>query len=423
MRYMLMVLGLCSALWAKPLRVEVTAPSAVLMNADTGAVLYAKNLHERRHAASITKIATALYVLEKKGDALDEIAVVSAEALKSVHASIKQAPNGTHPPHRLEHDGTMMGLKVGEEHTLKTFLYGLMLPSGNDAANVLAEHVGGSVEKFMQELQLFIEGLGLKETSFVNPHGLHHPKHWTTAYDMAILTRHALKSKVLQEIVKSPSYDCPKSSKQPARTLVQNNRLLRPGIYYYPKAIGVKTGYIFKAGRTFVAAAKHEGRTLIATLLGCEKSEHRFRDAVRLFEAAFAEKLVTRTLFAKEKERFSHHIWGAKKEVVAQLKEDLAVQYFPAEEPSFRAEIEWLPCKLPIRKEAKVARLRLVDMDGRVLKEVPLFAAEAVGQTWWRSPLEFLKVYQSIFIGLFLSAQVGLLLFYFLKKNQKVVQS
>lgn len=416
------LLGFVSCLWGKPLQVEIAAPSAIVMNSETGAILYEKNSHKRGYPASITKIAVALYVLEKTGHTLDRMAKVTPHALHSVPWHVRQAPDTAHPPYRLEHDGTMMGLKAGEEHTLKTFLYGLMLPSGNDAANVLAEHMSGSIEKFMQELQNFIESRGIKESHFVNPHGLHHSDHWTTPYDMALLTQQALQYPVFREIVKATKYLRPKSSKQPPGELYQHNRLVKPGAHYYSKAIGVKIGRTSKAGNTIVAAATHEGRELIAVLMGCPEGRQHYQDTIRLFEAAFAEKPLTRVLFAKESEKFSHAVRGAKKKLVAHLREDLALQYFPAEEPAFRAEIEWIQCRLPIRQGESVGFLRLVGEGERVLKQLPLIAVEELGQKWWHAPVEFFKSYRSFFVGLFLVVQVGLFLFYFLKKNQKIFQ-
>jgi D-alanyl-D-alanine carboxypeptidase (penicillin-binding protein 5/6) len=412
MRYLTLALFLLSSLGAKPLRVEVTAPSAILMNAETGAILYAKNPHEKRYPASLTKVATALYVIHQKQGALDEIAVASKNALHSVPAIVRQAADTIHPPYRLEHDGTIMGLRVGEEHTLLTFLYGLMLPSGNDAANVLAEHLSGSVEKFMQELNPFMKSLGLKETHFVNPHGLHHPDHWTTAFDMAILTKEALKSDLFKKIVKSSGYPCPKSSKQPARVLVQNNRLLRQGPFFYPKAIGVKTGHHAKAARPIVAAATHEGRVLIAVLLGTTLT-NRYSDAIRLFEAAFAEKQMTRVLFSKESERFNCRIKG--KELIAALKSDLVLQYFPAEESGFLAEIEWKKMRLPINKGEEVGSLRLMSHNNQLLQKLPLYAIESVSEVWWR------KALSPLFVGVLLCGGMAYLLFQLVKKRQKVV--
>lgn len=411
-----------SVLWSKPLKVEVSAPSAVLMNAETGVILYAKNIHEKQYPASITKIATALYVLEKKGQELDKMIEASIHALKTIPAHIRQAPGSKHPPHTLENDGTMMGIRPGEAHSLNSLLHGLLLSSGNDAANVIAEYTSGSIDRFISELNQYLQEHGIQESRFSNPHGLHHDEHWTTAYDMALMTRLALKHAAFREIVKATKYQLPQSNKQPSRFLAQHNRLVKPGPYFYPKAIGVKTGYVAKAGHTFVGAATHEGRTLIAVLLNCAESEHRFRDSIKLFEAAFREKPLSRVLFAKEKDHFTQAVRGAKTPLNAALKDDLVLTYYPAEEPAFRAEIAWNASKLPIQAGEVVGHLRLIEEKGAVLNQLPLFAAHDVSQKWWSVVGDLCQKHKTLLLAIFLGGQVVLVLLYFLKKNQKISQ-
>jgi len=405
-----------TALGAKPLKIEVSAPSAILMNAETGAILYAKNPHERQYPASITKIATALYVLEKKGHQLDALLEASNHALKTIPAHLRQAADSKHPSHTLEHDGTMMRLMPGEKLPLYSMLHGLLLSSGNDAANVIAEYTSGSIEQFVKELNQYLLSHGIQETHFSNPHGLHHHEHWTTAYDMALMTRLALQHETFRQIVKTAKYECPESNKQSNRTISQHNKLVKPGPYFYPKAIGVKTGYVAKAGHTFVGAATHEGRTLIAVLLNCDESQHRFRDSIKLFEAAFKEKLLSRVLFAKESDHFTLQLKGAKAPLEAILKEDLVLSYYPAEEPAFRAEIAWNKCQFPIKAHETVGTLRLVADNGKFLKELPVFAAHDVKQAWWSVMGEICQNNKSLLLALFLGGQVVLLLFYFLRR-------
>jgi D-alanyl-D-alanine carboxypeptidase (penicillin-binding protein 5/6) len=409
-----------SVICAKPLKVEVSAPYAILMNADTGAILYAKNIHEKQHPASITKIATALYVLEKRGKELNALLEVSPGALRTIPAYLRQAVDSKHPSYVLEPEGTSMRVVPGERLPLASFLHGLMLCSGNDAANVLAENTSGSIDKFISELNQFLKSKGILETQFTNPHGLHHHEHWTTAYDMALMTKLALKNETFREIVRATKYDCPQSNKQPPRTLSQHNKLVKPGgPYFYPKAIGVKTGYVAKAGHTFVGAATHEGRTLIAVLLNCAESQHRFRDSIKLFETAFKEKLQTRVLFAKESDHFSLQVKGAKGPLDAVLKENLALEFYPAEEPAFQAEINWNLCKLPIKSQEMVGHLRLV-ASGKILKELPVYAAHDVDQKWWAVVADFCSSNKPLLLALFLGGQVAFLLVYLVRKNQKV---
>lgn len=285
MRLVLLCLCLSFALYAKPIDLEVEAKGAILMNADTGAVLYEKQAHARFSPASTTKIATTLFALEQRDLALDRMATVSGECLKG-----RPLKDRDHP-YWLDSDGTMLGIKRGEVLSFDTLLHGMMLVSGNDAANVVAETLGGNIPTFVERMNTYIQGLGCLNTQFRNPHGLTHPEHFSSAYDMALITRRALQISKFREIVSTLSFIKPKSNKQPEREIKLTNPLLKPNSrYYYPKAIGVKTGYTLDAQDTLVAAAEQDGRTLIAVLLGSKKkSGARFTDAKKLFEAAFSE--------------------------------------------------------------------------------------------------------------------------------------
>jgi D-alanyl-D-alanine carboxypeptidase (penicillin-binding protein 5/6) len=419
-RFLLITAFLSSALCARPLSVQTAAPFAILVNAETGAVLYAKNEHQRVFPASITKIATALYVLEKRGEQLDEIVQASKFALLSVPSYVRLGAGSKHPPYRLEHDGTMMGLKPGEAVSLSSLLYGLMLSSGNDAANVLAESTAGSVDRFCEELNLFLKQHGILKTQFVNPHGLHHDDHWTTAYDMAQIARLSMKHPLFREIVKTTRYLKPQTNLQPAQHLMQHNRLVKQGAYHYPKAIGIKTGYHSRAGFTLVGAAVHEGRELIAVLLKCEESGDRFRDAIKLFDAAFAEKKIARTLYARESDLFTHRIKGATDDLRAVLREDAVLEYYPAEEPQFHAEIQWIIKDLPIETGDCVGHLRCIDEKGNTLLKKPIFATCSISKTTGSKISDFCAQHKSLCLALFLGAQVVLLLVYYLKKHQKI---
>jgi D-alanyl-D-alanine carboxypeptidase (penicillin-binding protein 5/6) len=415
MRLIVLFLVSFLVLDAKPLSLQVSAPSAILINAETGAVLYAKEEHQRSFPASITKIATACYVLEKKGASLHEVVAASPQALMSTPSHAR----GASPPYRLTHDGTSMGLKVGETVPLVSLLHGLMLISGNDAGNVLAESVSGSIDCFCDDLNQFLKQQGILETHFTNPHGLHHDDHWTTAYDMAQIARLAMKHPAFRDIVKTPRYLKPQTNLQPPQYLVQRNKLLRQGAHYYPKAVGIKTGYHSKAGFTIVAAATHEGRTLIAVVLKCQENNDRFRDVIKLFDAAFSEKKTARTLYASESDIFTHRLKGATDPLKAVLKEDVVLEYYPAEEPQFHAEIEW-EATLPLEAGQCVGHLRCVDDKGNALLEKPIFATNSVSKTAWARLSGFCAEHKPLCLALFLGSQVVLLLLYYFKKHQKV---
>lgn len=365
-----------SSLSAQPLDVKVSASSAILINADTGAILFEKHAHAPAFPASMTKIATALFALEK-GISLDQIVTVSHESLR--HKSPKERENLSH---WLESDATNMGLKRGEKVSLETLLHGLMLVSAGDAANVIAESLSGSVPEFVEEMNQYVQGLGCSNTQFRNPHGLHHPEHFTTAYDIALMMKKALQIPKFREIVSKTSYWKPKTNKQGPQEIQQNNPLMKPGKHFYAKAIGGKTGYTAAAMNTLVAAAEDEGRTLIAVVLGCVKRADRYKDVVRLFEAAFQEEKKTKRFFGKE-HLFSREVEGAKLPLKAGLEGDLEITYYPAEEPTCRAFVHWEPCRLPVKKGEKVGEIHLLDERGMLLQKGELFAREDLKATFF----------------------------------------
>ena len=336
------------------------------MNADTGVILFEKEPHKQCFPASITKIATALYALEHLN--LSHIVTVSAESLR------KKPPKkdwSTVPSFWLETEGTSAGLVKGSQYSVEALLHGLMLVSGNDAANALAETISGSVLTFIDHLNTYLSDAGCLRTHFCAPHGLHHPEHLTTAYDMAILTRKALQNPKFREIV----------SKQKYREWNQANQLLRAGPFFYPKAIGVKTGFTSLAGYNLVAAAQHEGRTLIAVVLGCEKREERYLDAISLFETAFTEQKIHRVLF-RQSTVLSKELEGGKNPLSAVLTKELAIDYYPSEEPLIQAKILWKIPPLPILKGTQVGELQLSDGQSS-----PLITSSNVDRTF----IHFLK--------------------------------
>lgn len=372
---------------ASSIEVHVSAQSAVLMNADTGAILYEKNAHQKAYPASITKIATALYVLEKGVD-LTKLVRVSQESLQS---KPRRSDWETLPSYWLEWDGKKMGLLRGEQLSLKDLLHGTLLVSGNDAANVLAESVSGSISSFMYELNQYLSDLGCHNTVFKNPHGLSHKEHYTTALDMALIAQRALQVPAFKEITAKLEYMKPRTNKQPAEVLKQSNQLLKSkSRFFYPKAIGIKTGYTKLAQHTLVAAACDQGRTLIAVLLGCETREGRYLDAKRLFEAAFSEKKMRRLFFEKN-QSYSREILGAKTPLIGSLAKDAAVEFYPAEEPNIRAFLRWESLSLPIAKGEKVGEMHFCDEKQRSLFSVPLLAKQEVRPTLMYALKEWLR--------------------------------
>lgn len=379
----LCVLGI-GTLSAEKLSVNVESEAAILINAESGAILYEKNAHSSEFPASITKIATTLYVLKEKGNSLEDLIAADQEAIASISTEAKKRSNYTMPSHWVEKGSTHMGIKKGEEFTLRDLLRGVMIASANDASNVVALYTSGTMADFMTGLNNFVRNLGCKNTLFMNPHGLHHPKHQTTPYDMAMITREAMKHPFFREMVASVKFIRPKTNKQEPTVILQKNLLLRTGKYYYPQAIGVKIGYTSIARHTLVAAAKQGDRELIAVLMKCDESGQTFRDAAKLFDAAFNQSKVRKIVLKAGAQKFTYTGAGSELPLKTYLKEDLFLDYYPAEEPVVKCYLQWQPLKLPILKDQQVAELQLKSAQGEIIKKAPLYAEEDVQESWFQ---------------------------------------
>ncbi len=215
-----------------------SAKAAVLIDAKSGAVLFEKNAHSPLPMASTTKIMTALAVIENSNP--DDVITVSNNA------------SGV--------EGSSIYLTAGEKITVRDLLYGLLLESGNDAATALAEGVFGSVEKCCEYMNMRTHEMGLVSTNFTNPHGLDSDNHYTTAYELAVITQNAMDNDIFREIVSTKNYT---SSGENMRYFSNHNRLLNS----YAPAIGVKTGYTLRSGRCLVSASKMSNEEYIAVTL------------------------------------------------------------------------------------------------------------------------------------------------------------
>ncbi len=414
-----------ASLQAAPLKAELSAKAAILINTETGAILYEKNAHLPLYPASITKVITALYALEKKGNNLDALVCASQDAVATVHSNIRRSPLYKHPAYRLEFGGTHMGIKTGEILPFRTLIYGLMLTSGNDAANVIGQYICGDVLTFMEELNTYVKTLGCLNTTLHTPHGLPHSDHKTTAYDMAKITQRALKIPFFRTVVKTVKYPRAATNKQPEAELFQHNALVKSGKFHYPKAIGVKTGYTILGGYTLVASAEDTNRKLIAVVLGCEQIQQRYKDAITLFEAAFNEEKCSRTLFSKAFDHFSCTLPGGTIPLEADLATDLILEYYPSEEPLFTTEVQWDPPAFPIEIGAPVGQVAVLSKEGKVLMQNPLFAVRPVDSTFvfkthlvWESGKAQLKRNIAFLVAIIGVAIVGMTFYFFHHKRR-----
>ncbi len=372
-----------TATWGAPLSIETQCGSAILLNLDTGNILFEKNAHEPSFPASTTKVATVLYALKKKGDQLDQIVKVQSQSLASITPQAKKQSNYRNPAYWLETDGDVVGLKAGEEISLRHLLCAAMICSANDASNVIAQHLGGTIPKFMDHLNCYLKEIGCKNTHFLNPHGFHHPEHVTTAYEMALIAREAMSIPVFREIVSTTRMVCPPTNLEGERIFIQSNLLLRKGSYHYDKACGVKTGTTRAAGKTLVAAARDENRSLLLVLMKNQENTIRYRDAIKIFEAAFQEPKHRCTLLKPGIQDLQIPVQGAKNPLKACLKNAVSYEYFPSETPTVKAKIRWSLASLPIEKDEIVGTVIVTDERGKILNEQSLYAAEKVEATAW----------------------------------------
>lgn len=373
------------SLYAK-IDVNISSDHVILMNAKTKRVLYEKGARQKVYPASTTKIATTLWALQKSRgmDLSLQMCSSSFNALKNMHEGVKRARNFQIPPYRLEPDGSSIYLKIGEKLSMKTLLYGMLLSSGNDAANVIAESFDGDIDLFMLQLNAFLRKLGIHNTNFLNPHGLHHPDHYTTAYDMALIATHCLEESFFRQIIKCREYIRPRSNVSPQSIFVQGNQLLKKSSrFYYDKAYGIKTGRTRIAGFNLVAAAKHNDRDLIVVVHKAKDSQSRYKDAIDLFNAAFDEKKASRKLFVKNETQFAHKIKGAKRDLLAIPSSDIILHYYPSEVEEVTAKVEFIDLKLPIKKGQKVGYLKVYDHEGLYLSKNDLYAKENVAMSFF----------------------------------------
>lgn len=248
-------------------KVDIVGKSAIVVDEETGDVLYEKDPQLKEFPASITKIMTALVVLDHKQ--LTDTVEFSAEGLYSIESGSSAAY-----------------IQPGEKMTVEQSLYVMMLHSANDVAHGLAYDVGGNLEGFAKLMNEKAESLGCTNTHFVNASGLHDDNHYTTASDMAKIAKAAYQNEELRKIMGTVRYELPATNKKKeARVWVNGNRMIQEGSkYYYEPCLGGKTGYTITAGGTLVTFAKIKGRVLECIVLKSTNSASAYEDSTKLYE-------------------------------------------------------------------------------------------------------------------------------------------
>ncbi|WP_174734060.1 D-alanyl-D-alanine carboxypeptidase family protein [Mesobacillus harenae] len=348
--------------------VSVSAQSAILIEQDSGRVIYEKDAHTVRRIASITKIMTAILAIES--GKLDRQVKVSENAART--------------------EGSAIYLKPGEKIKLEDLTYGLMLRSGNDSAAAIAEYVGGSLDGFAYLMNQKAEEIGMKNTHFANPHGLDdHENHHSTAYDMAILTRYAMNNEIYRKIAGTKVHRAPNPNESWERVWHNKNRLLTD-LYEY--CTGGKTGYTKRAKRTLVTTASKKGLDLIAVTLNGPDD---WNDHIQMYESTFGYYKLVEVLPEGK-------IEGVKSKV---YKNKLYLEH-PVYYPVTKKEEKLLNVKYQLlkpRKEWKdstqvpnIVGKAIIYFDEKPVKELPVHFEK----TEKKEENSFFKLFKSIFTSI-----------------------
>lgn len=336
-----------SSSYAAP--IELTAKSAIVMDARTGKVLYARDAESKRYPASTTKMMTLIVALEHGN--LDEMVTTSQNASST--------------------EGSSLWLSTGEQLRLMDMLYGIMLISGNDATVAVAEHISGSVEKFAKLMTEKAHAIGATNTNFTNSSGLPDPNHITTAHDLAKIAAYGYKNPIFSQIVSTQKKIIPWPGKDHDRELYNENKML----WLFDGGNGVKTGYTDAAGRCLVSAAKRNDIQLVAVVLD---SDRMWDDSIALLDYGF-QQLQPMTLFNKGDILKTVKVTDGKSDAVKLITNDnMIVPISSDDKEQFRTIID-APAKIeaPVVAGQKLGVARILYNDTEI-GTVDLIATETV---------------------------------------------
>ena len=344
--------------------ISLSASSAVLIDADSGKVLYEKNANEKRGQASTTKIMTAIIALERSNNG--DVVKVSPKAVGI--------------------EGSSVYLQSGEALTMEELVYALMLESANDAAAAIAYEIAGGIPEFSVLMNEKAAELGLSNTHFTNPHGLSDEEHYTTALDLALLTSYAMQNDVFCNIVSTQKkYICTES--QTPRLLINHNKLLR----IYDGAIGVKTGFTKNSGRCLVSAAEKDGLRLIAVTLNAPDD---WNDHRAMLDYGFS-KYTCATLAESGDIRFTVPVVGGEHSCAIFTNPHAAKAVIKeGEELSYKVELPRFVFG-GFSQGDVFGRVVWYRSDGTIAAEAPLAASFDVERTVYRS--FFMRIWESLF--------------------------
>lgn len=351
---------------------EVTGTSAILIDAGTGQILYEKNSREKRDPASITKILNCLVVLENM-DLDSEVKV----------------------PYKIEQIGNNIDLQKGEVLTVEQLLYAMMVCSANDAAEILAVATGGSIEEFCRMMNERAAECGAEDTNFTNPNGLNgwgQENHRTTAYDLAMIAREAMKNQTFRKLVSTVSYTIPATNKSKERTLESTDPCIYPEgktaevdgkevSFSYEGMTGIKTGSTGTAGECFCGSAKRGDTELIGISLNAEDEFVRFTDVTNMLDYGFDNYFTYTAVSADEP---ANDLWifgGDKGRVKVGVKDDLDVTLDKGQDTD-KLSVDIVTAtkrlKAPVSKGDKLGTAEVRDSSGKLIADADVYALEDV---------------------------------------------
>jgi len=343
---------------------NTTAKGAVVLEVSSGRILFQKNAYLKMPMASTTKIMTAILAIEQ-GNLKDTVMISDRAA-------------GV--------EGSSLYLIKGEKISLENLLYGLMLRSGNDAAVAVAEHVGGNVEDFVAMMNQKALEIGAKDTHFTNPNGLHDDAHYTTAYDLALLSAYAMKNPTFRTIVSTKSIKITGEGLSDTRSLQNNNDLL----WQYKGGNGIKTGYTTVSKRCLVSAASRSGMQLVCVVLNCQSW---FEESMALLDYGFTEYKPTTILKTNENMGQINVINGYAKTVSLKLKKEINIPLKEGEMDQVLINL-YLPTtiKAPIKKGDKIGSA-VIHLGKEISMQEDIYATENIHENAWLPNIQKILAY------------------------------
>lgn len=352
-RVIFIAVFLLTALCSLPAAAEepaVSAMAAILMDRDSGRILWSKDASRRLPIASTTKIMTALLALEHGHE--DDMVTVSRAAAST--------------------EGSSIWLDKGEKKTLGELIYGLMLRSGNDAAVAIAEYIGGTEKKFVLMMNREAAALGAVDTHFSNPHGLPDGPHYSTAFDLGLITCRALQNERFRQIISTPTWTISWPGRPWDRVMSNQNRLLE----LYPGGDGVKTGWTVAAGRCFVGSATRNGWQLVCVVLNAPQM---WEDAVLLLDYGF-ENYRRQRILHRDQVLCTAPVLKGNSRVNVAVEENLYLPLLPGERETLHCRIALdEPIRAPLPEGVKIGEVE-VYLGEQLLERAGLCSGHAVGR-------------------------------------------